>query len=76
MMEFSFRDSVPDTSKLTHQFRGKRVYLFTLNSNQLDPFASELSNCARLLIAPHTHSYGYARVIFFHNDYKKDAKKI
>ena len=25
-----------------HQLKGKRVYLFTQNSNQLDPFASEL----------------------------------
>ena len=27
-----------------HQFGAKRVYLYTFNSNQLDPFASELTN--------------------------------
>ena len=32
--------------KTSCQFRGKRVYLFTENSNQLDPFASELMTCS------------------------------
>ena len=27
-----------------HQFGGKRVYLYTSNSNQLGPFASEATN--------------------------------
>ena len=30
------------TMVISPQFGGKRVYLFTLSSNQLDPFASEL----------------------------------
>ena len=28
---------------INRQLRGKRVYLYTVNSNQLDPFASELT---------------------------------
>ena len=32
-------------NKMTaRQFGGKMVYLFNLNSNQLDPFASELTS--------------------------------
>ena len=30
------------------QFGGRRVYLFTKNSNQLDPFASELTFCTTM----------------------------
>ena len=32
------------------QFGGKRVYLYTLNSNQLDPFASKLTKLSVLIL--------------------------
>ena len=31
-------------SQLIRQLGGKRVYLYTENSNQLDPYASKLTN--------------------------------
>ena len=58
---------------VTHQFRGRKIYMITVLSIQADPFASELSHCSTSLFVLFIHQQELHQRFTRHHSYVIDG---